>query len=123
LNPNLTLGTLPNQSTPAPVQAAHFTSLRPPVLQISLVIAESGRGCERGRQEPEGPCRGAHVQEGAAIEELKQLREDIDNMSGEHEARKSKYDQINAGFESNWSQLEAVRYNSIPDDFEPQKVR
>ncbi len=42
------------------------------------------------------------------IKELKQLREDIDNMSGEHEARKSKYDQINAGFESNRSQLEAV---------------
>ncbi len=42
------------------------------------------------------------------IKELKQLREEIDNISGEHEARKSKYDQINAGFESNRSQLEAV---------------
>jgi len=42
------------------------------VLPIALVIAESGRGCERGRQEPEGPCRGAHVQEGAAIEDLAQ---------------------------------------------------
>ena len=42
------------------------------------------------------------------IKELKQLREEIDDMSGEHEARKNKYDQINAGFESNRSQLEAV---------------
>ncbi len=29
------------------------------------------------------------------IKEPKQLREDIDNMSGEHEASKSKYHQIN----------------------------
>jgi predicted nuclease with TOPRIM domain len=42
------------------------------------------------------------------LKELKALRESIDEITGEYEARKGKYDQINAGFESNRSQLEAV---------------
>lgn len=50
------------------------------------------------------------------IKELKQLREEIDDMSGEHETRKIKYDQINAGFESNRSQLEA-EVRSLADDY------
>ena len=37
-------------------------------------------------------------------------------MSGEHEARKQKYDQLNAGFESNRSQLEA-EVRSLADDY------
>ncbi len=32
----------------------------------------------------------------------------LKEIAGEHEARKSKYDQINAGYESNRSQLEQV---------------
>ena len=32
----------------------------------------------------------------------------LKELTGEYEARKSKYDQINAGFESNRSQLESV---------------
>lgn len=40
----------------------------------------------------------------------------LKNMSGEHEGRKQKYDQINAGFESNRSQLEA-EVRSLADDY------
>lgn len=35
------------------------------------------------------------------------------SISGEYEVRKAKYDKINAGYESNRSQLEAVRTVSL----------
>jgi intraflagellar transport protein 81 len=40
------------------------------------------------------------------VKELKVIRDSIDEISGEYETRKSKYDKINAGFESNRSTLE-----------------
>ncbi|CAF1085549.1 unnamed protein product [Brachionus calyciflorus] len=49
------------------------------------------------------------------LKDVKALREAIDNISGEYETKKSKYDQINAGYESNRSQLEA-EVRALADD-------